>query len=70
MIKEAKKIDFLTTGRQPSEKEFARISEWIERDKQKRAASKTSIRKTLERTIVKNTSPNKGMMQARLTNID
>jgi hypothetical protein len=35
MIKEAKKIDFLTTGRQPSEKEFARISEWIERDKQK-----------------------------------
>jgi hypothetical protein len=29
MIKEAKNIDFYTTGRQPSEQDFARISAWI-----------------------------------------
>jgi hypothetical protein len=37
MVKEAKNIDFYTSGRQPSEKDFARISEWIK--KQKLAAS-------------------------------
>ena len=42
MIKEAKNIDFLTTGRQPSEQDFARISEWIKRDKQKKAARKNT----------------------------
>jgi hypothetical protein len=41
MIKEAKNVDFLTTGRQPSEQDFARISEWIKRDKQKKAVRKT-----------------------------
>lgn len=41
MIKEAKNVDFRTTGRQPSEQDFARISEWIKRDKQKKAARKT-----------------------------
>ncbi len=35
MIKEAKDVDFYTTGRQPSEYDFARISEWIKRDKKK-----------------------------------
>ncbi len=37
MIKEAKNVDFYTTGRQPSEQDFARISEWIKKDKQKQA---------------------------------
>jgi hypothetical protein len=35
MIKEAKHLDFHTTGRQPSESDFARISAWIKRDKKK-----------------------------------
>jgi hypothetical protein len=42
MIKESKNVDFLTTGRRPSEEEFARISEWIKKDKQKRASRKKS----------------------------
>lgn len=33
MIKEAKNIDFMTTGRQPTEQDFLRISEWIEKKK-------------------------------------
>ncbi len=33
MIKETKNIDFMTTGRQPSEKEFLLISEWIKKKK-------------------------------------
>ena len=41
MIKEAKNVDFYTTGRQPSEQEFARISEWIKRDKKKQEARKS-----------------------------
>jgi hypothetical protein len=40
MIKEAKNVDFYTTGRQPSEQDFARISEWIKRDKQKHDSHK------------------------------
>ena len=40
MIKEAKDVDFYTTGRQPSEQDFARISEWIKQDKQKQASRK------------------------------
>jgi Zn-dependent M16 (insulinase) family peptidase len=36
MIKEPKNIDFYTTGRQPSEKEFACISEWIKKDKERK----------------------------------
>jgi hypothetical protein len=40
MIKEAKNVDFLTTGRQPSEEDFTRISEWIKRDKRKKATPK------------------------------
>ncbi len=42
MIKEDKKVDFLTTGRQTSEEGFARISEWIKRDKQKQSTRKRS----------------------------
>jgi len=41
MIKEAKNVDFYTMGRQPSEQDFARISEWIKRDKKKQAARKS-----------------------------
>ncbi|MBF9221219.1 hypothetical protein [Hymenobacter ruricola] len=40
MIREPKNVDFVTTGRQPSDEEFARISEWIKQDKQKQAARK------------------------------
>lgn len=40
MIREPKNVDFVTTGRQPSDEEFARISEWIKQDKQKNAARK------------------------------
>jgi hypothetical protein len=40
MIKEPQNADFYTTGRQPSEQEFARISEWIKKDKQKQPACK------------------------------
>ena len=35
MIKEPKDVDFMTTGRQPSDADFARISKWIEQDKAK-----------------------------------
>jgi hypothetical protein len=42
MVKETKNIDFITTGRQPSEQDFARISEWIKRDKQKRTVRHTT----------------------------
>lgn len=35
MIKEAKNIDFYTTGRQPSDQDFERISEWIRKKKKK-----------------------------------
>lgn len=40
MIKEEKNIDFYTTGRQPSKEDFARINEWIKKDKQKQQESK------------------------------
>jgi hypothetical protein len=29
MLKEPKNIDFITTGKQPCEDDFSRISEWI-----------------------------------------
>lgn len=51
MIKEAKNIDFYTTGRQLSEQDFARISEWIRKDKEKHNLYK---RKTLRK---KSTTP-------------
>jgi hypothetical protein len=34
VIKEPKNIDFTTTGRQPSEEEFALISAWVTKRKQ------------------------------------
>ena len=42
MVKEPKNIDFYTTGRQPSEQEFIRISEWIKKDKQRKSTPKIS----------------------------
>jgi hypothetical protein len=40
MIKEPKNIDFYTTGRQPSEKDFIRISEWIKKNKKRKDIKK------------------------------
>ena len=42
MIKEAKNVDFYTTGRQPSEQDFERISEWIRQKKEKANKTKKS----------------------------
>lgn len=53
MIKEAKNIDFYTTGRQPSEQDFARISEWIKKEKQKHRSHKQT-----KQGQDKSTSPN------------
>lgn len=53
MIKEEKNIDFYTTGRQPSEEEFAQISQWIKKDKKEQLLNR---RKKLQR---KKTSNNK-----------
>lgn len=40
MIKEPKNIDFYTTGRQPSEQDFIRISEWIKKNKKRKDIKK------------------------------
>ena len=47
MIKEAKNIDFYTTGRQPTKQDFERISEWIrkQKEKEKKVKKTTSKRK-------------------------
>ena len=42
MIKEAKTVDFYTTGRQPSKQDFERISEWIRQKKEKANKTKKS----------------------------
>lgn len=45
MVKESKKLDFSTTGRQLSDRDFFRISEWIKKRKSKKAArSKKMVR--------------------------
>ncbi len=48
MIKEAKDIDFYTTGKEPSKEEFALISEWIRRKKlrSKKISKKTAVIKS------------------------
>lgn len=58
MIKESKNVDFYTTGRQPSDQDFARISEWIRKDKQKRSSKKQ------EQTSGQSTSPNSALAPA------
>ena len=40
MVREPKNIDFYTTGRQPSDQDFIRISEWIKKDKQRKSTTK------------------------------
>jgi hypothetical protein len=44
MIKEPKNIDFATTGKQPSEKEFALVSEWIKKRKDLQKARRSHAR--------------------------
>ena len=59
MIKENKNVDFLTTGRLPSEEDFARISECIKKEKQKQ-----KIRKQTKHEQDKNTSPNRSIAES------
>ena len=47
MIKEPKNIDFYTTGKQPTERDFTRISEWIKKDKI-RKGTKPSKKQTVK----------------------
>ena len=62
MIKEAKNIDFYTSGKELSEQDFAHISKWIRKSKKK--VIPTSKRHSLQ----KPTSPNKkGLLQFGLT---
>ena len=44
MVKEAKNIDFSTTGRQPSDQDFQRISEWIRKRKKLTKTKKATAR--------------------------
>lgn len=52
MIKEPKNIDFYTTGKQHSELDFKRISEWIKKDKQRKStrAEKKRLTKRMHLT--------------------
>jgi hypothetical protein len=61
MIKEEKNIDFYTIGRQPSEQEFARISEWIKKDKEKKRLHKS---RTLGEKNVSHSAPNQTEIMA------
>ena len=45
MVKEPKNIDFYTTGKQPSEADFAKISELIKKNKE--------VAKRRKRTVAK-----------------
>ncbi|HTE12776.1 MAG TPA: hypothetical protein VK645_17475 [Chitinophagaceae bacterium] len=47
MLKEAKNIDFYTTGKQPSDQDFLRISEWIRKNKEKGYTKKPAAKKKL-----------------------
>jgi hypothetical protein len=54
MVKEEKNIDFYTTGRQPSEQEFAKISELIKNKKEKKESPSTRAGRkgsTSQRTV-------------------
>ena len=51
MVKEPKNIDFYTTGRQPSEQDFIRISEWIKKDKQRMSTRKISKHPTRQKHL-------------------
>lgn len=59
MIKEPKNIDFCTTGKQPTDKDFTRISEWIKKDKKRK-----------EITKVKNQPEKKNNLTSALVQVD
>lgn len=61
MIKEAKNVDFITTGRQLTEQDFALISDWIKIDKQKKSAHKTT-----KQPSKGGTSPHRGLAKGGL----
>jgi hypothetical protein len=61
VVKEAKNVDSLTTGRQPGEQDFVRISEWIKRDKQKKAARKTTRQPSSKKHL-----PQQGLRKRRV----
>jgi hypothetical protein len=63
MVKEEKNIDFYTTGRQPSEQEFARISEWIKKDKARKVSGKT--KNILKRNTPRNKSISKNLTTSK-----
>ncbi len=44
MVKEKKNIDFYTTGREPSDQDFKRISDWIRKKKERQSQKKTTLR--------------------------
>ena len=44
MVKEEKNIDFYTTGRQPSDRDFERISDWIRKNKERQSKKKTALK--------------------------
>lgn len=44
MVKEAKNINFYTSGRQPSDEDFARISEWIRKSKEASFKTKRNLK--------------------------
>ena len=46
MIKETKEVDFYTTGKQPSTEDFAKISEWIKKKKQRTKSIKVNSNQT------------------------
>ncbi len=47
MVKEAKNVDFYTTGREPSEQDFQRISEWIRLKKENKANRPVTVKKSI-----------------------
>lgn len=61
MIKEAKNVDFITTGRQLTEQDFALISDWIKTDKQKKVA-----RKNTKQPSKGSTSSDRGLAKGEL----
>lgn len=54
MIKEAKNVDFYTTGRQPSQEDFARVSEWIKKNKQKQSSNKSLKKSGIKKPLHSN----------------
>jgi hypothetical protein len=52
MIKEPRNVDFYTTGKQPSEQDFARISAWIKKNRQQQATRKLKQRATQQKRLV------------------